>query len=229
MKAFARGSDAREIFGAPAWPVANIRSVSDVDVSPSIVTALNVFSTPSLSSARSAGAAMGASVKTKDSIVAMSGAIMPAPLAMPLMVTVALPILARAVATFGKVSVVMIALAASKNRPACAPATNPSITPSKACALSGSPITPVDASNTSCGLQPAACEARRAVKFTASRPFLPVKALALPELTTSARAVPRLICLRHHSTGADGHFERVNTPAAVVPLSNSATSTSVRP
>ena len=49
----------------------------------------------------------------KDSIVAMSGAIMPAPLAMPLMVTLALPSFTVAVATFGKVSVVMIAFAAS--------------------------------------------------------------------------------------------------------------------
>ena len=63
-----------------------------------------------------AGAAIGASVKTKDSIVAMSGAIMPAPLAMPLMITSASPSLTRAVAIFGKVSVVMIALAASDQR-----------------------------------------------------------------------------------------------------------------
>ena len=55
-----------------------------------MVTALKVSATPSFSSACKAGAAIGASVKTKDSIVAMSGAIMPAPLAMPAMVTVGL-------------------------------------------------------------------------------------------------------------------------------------------
>ena len=77
-----------------------------------MVTALKVSSTPLLSSDCSAAAVIGASVKTKDSMVAMSGAIMPAPLAMPLMVTVALPSFTVAVATFGKVSVVMIALAA---------------------------------------------------------------------------------------------------------------------
>ncbi len=43
----------------------------------------------------------------------MSGAIMPAPLAKPLIVTVAPPSRALAVASFGNVSVVMIALAAS--------------------------------------------------------------------------------------------------------------------
>ena len=70
---------------SPALPVANSSSVSEVEVSPSMVTALKVSPTPSCSSACSAGAAIAASVKTKDSIVAMSGAIMPAPLAMPLM------------------------------------------------------------------------------------------------------------------------------------------------
>ena len=73
-----------------ALPVANIISVSEVEVSPSIVTALNVSATPSLSSVCNAGAEIAASVKIKDSMVAMSGAIMPAPLAMPLIVTVGL-------------------------------------------------------------------------------------------------------------------------------------------
>ena len=67
------------------------------------------------------------------------------------------------------------------------------------------------------------------MNVTACRPVLPVNALALPELTTSARARPLLSLARHHSTGADGHFERVSTPATLVPLSNSANSTSVRP
>ena len=61
-------------------------------------------------------------------------------------------------------------------------------TPSKACAGSGSPMTPVEARNTSVILQPTAAAASLAVKAQASRPLLPVKALALPELTTSARA-----------------------------------------
>src|SRR4029450_5842314 len=69
-------------------------------------------------------------------------------------------------------------------------------------ASSGSPITPVDARNTSAGLQPAAWAAMLAVSLVAARPDLPVKALALPELTTSARAAPPLRCARHQSTGA---------------------------
>ena len=82
------------IFGAPsaaAVPVANASRVSDVDVSLSMVRALNVSSTPLLSSDCSTADDSGASVNTNDSMVAMSGVIMPAPLAMPSMVTLASP------------------------------------------------------------------------------------------------------------------------------------------
>src|ERR1700745_2133600 len=96
-------------------------------------------------------------------------------------------------------------------------------------ASSGSPITPVDARNTSDGLQPAALAVMSAVSLVAALPDLPVKALALPELTTRARARSPLIRSRHQSTAADGHFGPVNTPDTVVPASSSASSTSVRP
>jgi hypothetical protein len=102
------------------------------------------------------------------------------------------------------------------------------MTRSKARASSGSPMTPVEARNTSEALQPTAAAANFAVRAQACRPLLPVKALALPELTTSARACPPLRWLRHHSTGADRHFERVNTPAMLVAESNTASMTSVR-
>ncbi len=167
-------------------------------------------------------------------MVAISGAIMPAPLAMPLTVTVVLPMRAVAVATLGKVSVVMIALAAARKSAGLACAARPAITGANFEASSGSPITPVEARKISAGLQPAALAAMSAVSLVAARPLLPVKALALPELTTSARAkffadLPAFKCARHHSTGADGHFDLVKTPAVVVPASNSASSTSVRP
>ena len=70
-----------------AAPVANISSVSLVEVSLSTVTALKVLAVALRKQRLQDGAAICASVATKDSIVAMSGAIMPAPLAMPLMVT----------------------------------------------------------------------------------------------------------------------------------------------
>ena len=65
------------------------------------------------------------------------------------MVTVALPSFAVAVATFGNVSVVMIALAALSQMSARALCTSSSITPANLLACKGSPITPVDASSTS--------------------------------------------------------------------------------
>src|SRR6478752_6430543 len=236
--AFRRGSLARLILGAPcaaAVPVAKASRVSDVEVSPSMVTALNVSSTLSLSSACSAPDAIGASVNTNASMVAMSGAIIPAPLAMPLIVTFALPSFTVAVATFGKVSVVMMAFAAAIHSPGAACSASEPSTPLNLVASNGSPITPVEARNTSPALQPTALAAIDAVSAVAWRPVLPVNALALPEFTTSARANPGLEDLppfslaRHHSTGADGHFDLVKTPATAVPLSITASITSVRP
>ncbi len=72
----------------------------------------------------------------------------------------------------------------------------------------------------SLGLAAKAAAASLAVSAVASAPVFPVKALALPEFTTSARAMPPPSLARHHSTGADGHFEVVNTPATCVPSSN---------
>src|ERR1700709_1953260 len=164
-------------------------------------------------------------------MVAISGAIMPAPFAMPLMVTLALPSLMVLVATLGKVSVVMIALAAFIQSPGTAASASVASTPSNLVASSGSPMTPVEARNTSSTLQPAALAAIDAVKAVDCLPLLPVKALALPEFTTSARAedLPPASLARHHSTGADGHFDLVKTPATVVPSSITASNTSVRP
>ncbi|MHC2689084.1 cobalamin biosynthesis protein CbiG [Bradyrhizobium liaoningense] len=95
-------------------------------------------------------------------------------------------------------------------------------------ASSGSPITPVEARKISLSLHPTALAAIFAVSAVEARPVLPVKALALPELTTSARALPPFSLARHHSTGAEGHFDLVKTPATAVPLSITASSTSVR-
>ena len=132
--------------------MAKASSVSEVEVSPSMVTALKVSTTPSRNSACSTGAAIGASVKTKASIVAMSGAIMPAPLAKPLMVTSAPAMRARRggelrerVGGHDRARRFAIGSGAARRRAS-------SMTPSKACAGSGSPITPVEARNTSVGL-----------------------------------------------------------------------------
>ena len=205
--------------GAPcsaAAPVAKASRVSEVEVSPSIVTALKLSATPSASRRCSAGAAIGASVNTKASMVAMSGAIMPAPLAIPQMVTVALPSFAVAVAPLGNVSVVMIAFAAASHEPGLRIGDE-----AVHHAGEGAGIERL-ADHAGRGeeyLAPACTPppwpAMSAVSLVASRPLRPVKALALPELTTSARALPPLSLARHQSTGADGHFDRVKTPATV--------------
>ena len=49
-----------------------------------------------------------------------------------------------------------------------------------------------------------------------------MKALELPEFTTSARALPWASDALHQSTGAEAVNERVSTPATVVPGSNMA-------
>src|SRR6185295_16836900 len=93
---------------------------------------------------------------------------------------------------------------------------------------SGSPMTPVDARNTSCGRQPKAPAAASATLRVPSSPAFPVKAFALPLFTTSARAAPEARHLVHHSTGADAVLDLVKTPAACVPGASAASNTSVR-
>ena len=73
---------------APAAPLAMSRTVSLVLVSPSMVIMLNESSAASLSMSFRRSGAISASVVMKESMVAMSGWIMPAPLAMPPMVMV---------------------------------------------------------------------------------------------------------------------------------------------
>ena len=78
-------------------------------------------------------------------------------------------------------------------------------------------MTPVEAMKTSLGVASGGLGSSSAVMRVASLPFLPVKALALPELTTSARALPRFRFSRHHKTGAEQVLDRVSTPATAVP------------
>ena len=68
-------------------PLENSRQVSLVEVSPSTLMALKVSAHSCLSSLRNAAAGSLASVNKNASIVAMFGAIMPEPLAMPLICT----------------------------------------------------------------------------------------------------------------------------------------------
>ena len=157
-----------------------------------------------------------ASVKMKPSIVAMSGAIMPEPLMIPAIVTGLPSIVQVATAPLAKVSVVMIVAAAS-SQPHGAAAKAASSPASARSIGSGTPITPVEATNTSEGWQPRCAAVRAAMASTAARPRLPVKALELPALTTSARAWPSTSASRHHSTSGEGQRDWVSTPATDVP------------
>ncbi len=121
------------------------------------------------------------------------------------------------------------AASAQASAPSFARPAQSASTPSNRSASRGSPITPVEAMNTSFSAQPAAWVAICTVRATASRPRRPVKALALPELTTRARAEPPVRASRHQSTGAEGHFRASEHARAFVPGSSPTNSTSVRP
>ena len=162
-------------------------------------------------------------------MVAMSGAIMPLPLAMPLMRTSASPMRAMRVAAFGKVSVVMMPRAASSQpyslRLSCSAGRAAVM---RACGRT-SPITPVEARNTSRLRQPSNSAAAAAVASQLCWPARPVNTFAFPALITMPRARPPDSAARSHSTGAPGQRLRVNTPAAVVPGASSTITRSVRP
>ena len=99
----------RSIGAMAARPVAAITKLSLVDVSPSTVAQLNDSSATAGVNAVSTARAIGASVATKASIVAMFGWIIPAPLAIPVTVTGTPPTSMRRDAPLGTVSVVIIA------------------------------------------------------------------------------------------------------------------------
>ena len=140
---------------------------------------------PSPAAARGATAA---SVKRKTSIVAMSGAIMPEPLAKPVIVTGTPSSSTRATAPLGKVSVVMIARAARSAASAARPSRERRPAPRRCARPAAARRSPRSRRRRH---GPPGCRAPRAVAATvastAARPAPPVKALALPELTRIAK------------------------------------------
>ncbi len=194
----------------------------------STVIALKLRSVASLRMVCSSGAATAQSVKTKPSIVARLGAIMPDPLTMPWMVTRTPSTIALAVAPLAKVSVVPIAAVAAAKPALPSAAWAAATTPVALSRGKGTPMTPVEATNTSSARQPIAAATVSTWARLASRPAEPVKAFELPALTIRAREVPPGSAARHHSTSGEGHLDRVSTPATVVPTANSASKTSAR-
>ena len=121
------------------------------------------------------------------------------------------------VATFGKVSVVMIALAASSQAWASACFSQAASTASNFAASSGSPMTPVEAMKT-CGRGSPPPRRRVGGQLAGLRALLAGEGVGVAGIhhERPRRALARF--LRHQSTGAEGHFERVNTPATAVSL-----------
>ncbi len=216
-----------------ARPVAASTKLSLVDVSPSTVAPLNDTSATSRTICASSGAAIGASVAMNDSIVAMSGWIMPAPFAMPVTVTGTPSTVTRRDAPFGTVSVVMIAFAAANQPSARAAALAAGSASTMRLTGSGSMITPVEYGSTSSGAQSSSRATATHSACASASPDSPVPAFALPALTMSARipapaACCRARCSRQTITGAAQKRLRVNTPAATVPGSQTTSRTSLR-
>lgn len=163
----------------------------------------------------------------------MFGLIIPAPLLMPVSVTVWPSIVTWRDAAFGSVSVVMIACAASYQFAALRFASAAGSPAFRRSIGSGSRITPVENGSTCAASRPARRASSAQVSRVFARPGSPVPAFALPVFTTSARmpAPPARTfarCSRHTITGAAQKRFSVNTPATVAPSSTEMTSTSLR-
>ncbi len=195
---------------------------------------LKVSRTVSTSSVCSTEEGIAASVKMKDNIVAMSGAIIPEPLATPLIVTGTPSIIAVAVAALGNVSVVMMARAAEVE---ARPRAHLSIIRSKWARQRLGPKRLADHAGR--GLKdiapPAAQRSQSAapIAFTVVAPALPVKAFELPALTMSARADGLFLAFQIGAAPIDRRRchgrAREYAGELVVPGSNSASNRSSRP
>ena len=204
--------------------------MSLVEVSLSIVMQLNVVAHVLASSACNAGWAMAASVKMKHSIVAMSGAIMPAPLQKPLIDDRHAAELSRAGRELGiGVGGHDRARRRLRRRPA-RPTARARRADARTCsASSGSPITPVEATidlvgGAADGLGGGLRRDARGLAALLAREGVGVAGV---DHQRARLAVPSGSS-RHHSTGAEQVLERVSTPAAAVPGSNTAIIRSVR-
>ena len=198
--------------------------MSLVDVSVSMLTQLNVRSAIGPNASASSAPATSASVNNTAIIVAMSGSIIPAPLAMP--TTRAVPPSITAAAIFARVSVVIIALAA--------PSTDPSGSCSGIAAIPLSirsigyrrPMTPVDATSTSATRHPRRSATAVVTARLSSSPAGPLATLALRDTTTIAWAVESARLARLAVTHGAANRLRVNTPAAATGRSAAMTTKS---
>jgi hypothetical protein len=161
------------------------------------------------------------------SMVAMFGWIIPAPLAIPS--NVAAPTWRPA--TFGRVSVVMIARDAA-SQPCALNSAAARLRPAAILFMSRrGPITPVDITAQVRGGSPRLCSADSASACASCMPRSPVQALAIPALIASARNPAGFSArrARSYSTGAAAKRLRVKVAAAVQGRSLTSTARSAAP
>ena len=179
----------------PAMPLAMMETMSLVEVSPSTLSMLKVSAVTVVSARLSATEEMAASVVRKHSMVAMLGAIMPLPLAMPPSLHVLPPRGKRTATSLETVSVVMMASAA-RVPPAGVSSSESASLPKffwKGSSVMGWPITPVEATITSSAFTPMYCSTREHMPSAISMP-LALQVLALPLLQMTACAMPFSTC-----------------------------------
>ena len=158
----------------------------------------------------------------------MFGRIIPAPLLMPVMLTVAPSITTCRLNALATVSVVMIPSAARSQLSGLASANAAARPATIRSTGKGSMMTPVENGST-CWGDSASCRASASqVDLARLSPSSPVPALALPVLMTIARIDPRARWSRHTCTGAAQTRFCVNTPATEAPSSIRTTVRSLR-
>ena len=143
---------------------------------------------------------IAASVVSTQSMVAMFGLIMPAPLAMPPMRKAPDSVSTAKETSFGNVSLVMMAWAhfnpARRDKRMVA-------TPVSIRLIgSGMPIRPVEQTKNCSKVSPTRAAAAAAMARASARPCGPVQALAFPLLRITARIFPNLRCSMETWTGA---------------------------
>src|SRR5436309_3394027 len=199
----------------PDAPLASSSAVSFVLVSPSTEMALKLRSATRRSRGCNAPGSATASVVRTASNVAMSGWIIPAPLAIPPTVTMPAAVSRRTAQCFGRVSVVMMARAAS-TPPRGVRRVAASRSAAAICATGrGTPITPVESTSAVRGGRAAACSAAWATVRAAASPSGPVHAFATRAFIATARIRPGRSESRSasYTTGAARTAFLVNTPA----------------
>ena len=171
---------------APAAQLANTMAVSDVDVSVSTETQLNVRSMTRRQIASRASPSTAASVNAMVINVAIFGSIIPTPLATPTTRAGPAPIVASAILC--TVSVVMMPRA-TESASLLGNGNGKDANPVRTFSMGyWRPMTPVEAINTSCGSHPSLAARPCTTSSALASPCSPVATLAFFEITTTARA-----------------------------------------